>query len=92
MTASLRMHEQLACSASASVHLGWVVGGERLVAVKRLHPLHVASEAEIARVQEEARLAMRIDHPNVVATLGVVRGPAELLAAMEYVQIGRAHV
>lgn len=67
------------------MHLGWLVREERVVAVKRLHPLHIADEAGIARVRAEASLAMRVDHPNVVATIGVVRHPGELLAAMEYV-------
>ncbi len=80
----LRLHEQLA-SDGTSVHLGWLVRAARLVAVKRLHPLHLADEVGIACVRQEAQRAMRVDHPNVVATLGVVRHPGELLAAMEYV-------
>jgi serine/threonine protein kinase len=82
---SLRLHERLASSSSGAVHLGWLVRRDRLVAVKRLHPLHVAGAAEIARVREETRLAMSVDHVNIVATFGVVHHPAELLAAMEYV-------
>jgi serine/threonine protein kinase len=82
---SLRLHERLVSSGSTTVHLGWLVRRKRLVAVKRLHPLHVAGAAEIARVREEARLAMGVEHANVVATFGVVHRPAEMLAAMEYV-------
>ncbi|MDB5216208.1 MAG: hypothetical protein JWO86_4135 [Myxococcaceae bacterium] len=79
------MHERVAVGGTASVHLGWLVRAERVVAVKRLHPHHIADELAIARVREEARVAMSVDHPNVVATLGVVRHPGELLAALEYV-------
>ncbi|MDB4935658.1 MAG: serine/threonine protein kinase [Labilithrix sp.] len=78
----LHLHERLD---SASVHLGWLLRAGRLVAVKRLHPLHLADAAGIARVREEARIAMRVDHPNVVATLGVVHRSGESLAAMTYV-------
>ncbi len=78
------MHERLAVG-STSVHLGWLVSAEHLVAVKRLHPHHVADELAIARVREEARIAMSVHHPNVVSMLGLVRHPGELLAVFEYV-------
>lgn len=81
----LRLHEPLDAEGASSVHLGWLARAGRLVAVKRLHPIHVADELGIARVREHARFAMGFDHPNVVATLGVVRRPDEVFAAMEYV-------
>ena len=82
------MHERLsggAARGAEGVHLGWHVRGRRVIAVKRLHPLHVADELALARIHAEAGLAMRIDHANVVATLGVVRHAGELVVAMEYV-------
>jgi serine/threonine-protein kinase len=83
---ALRMHEPLgAPGALATMHLGWLVRGGRLVAVKRLHPLHGADEIGRARVREEARRAMSVDHPNVVVTLGIVHRAGETLAAMDYV-------
>ena len=43
------------------------------MAVKRLHP-HLASDPDfVTMILDEARLAARIVHPNVVATLDVVR-------------------
>lgn len=81
----VRLHERLDAPGASSVHLAWLVHAGRLVAVKRLHPVHVADELGIARVREHARVAMGVDHPNVVATLGVVRRPDEVFAAMEYV-------
>jgi len=84
----LRLHERLAARGAASttaVHLGWLVETARLVAVKRLHPLHVSDAAGVERVSEEARLAMDVDHPNVVPMLGVLRRPGEMVAAMDYV-------
>jgi len=48
-----------------------VAGFERLVAIKVLHP-HLAHEEEfISMFLDEARLAARIRHPNVVPTLDV---------------------
>ena len=81
----VRLHERIAMGTTSAVHFGWHVRGHRLVVVKRLHPQHVADEVAIAGVRDEARIAMRVDHPNVVATLGVVRHPGELLAVTEYV-------
>ncbi|HEY8076676.1 MAG TPA: protein kinase, partial [Labilithrix sp.] len=80
----LRLHEPFASGSTASIHFGWLAPA-RLVAVKRLHP-HVADdELVVARTVEHARLAMRVKHPNVVATLGIVQRRRELLCAMEYV-------
>ena len=46
-------------------------GFTRLVAIKRLHP-HLEAEEEFVRMfLDEARLAARIRHPNVVGTLDV---------------------
>ena len=60
-------------------------GGARNVAIKRLHP-HLATEEEfVTMFFDEARLAARIHHPNVVATLEVddVEG---LAIVMEYIE------
>jgi eukaryotic-like serine/threonine-protein kinase len=69
----LRLHDRFAVGATTSIHFGWLVR-DGLVCVKRMHPFSVATEG-----------AVRISHPNVVATYGIVRRPGELLAAMEYV-------
>jgi len=62
---------QLATGGMAAVFIAraqGVAGFERLVAVKVLHP-HLAHEEEfISMFLDEARLAARIRHPNVVAT------------------------
>jgi serine/threonine-protein kinase len=47
----------------------------------------IASEPEFAAMfLDEARLASRIEHPNVVATLDVVSEAGELFIVMEYVR------
>ena len=81
-----RLHERVAEPGTSSVHFAWLARQGRLVAAKRLHPEHVADAAGLARVREQVRLAMGVEHPNVVATLGMVRRPGEVFAAMEYVR------
>jgi serine/threonine protein kinase len=72
----------------ATVYLARVVGEggfERLVALKLMHP-HIANEPEfVAMFLDEARLAARIRHPNVVPTLAVERSADGLFLVLEYV-------
>src|SRR5688500_10243781 len=78
----------MAAGAMATVHLARLlgpVGFARTVAIKRLHP-HLAKDPDfVAMFLEEARLAARVRHPNVVATLDVVSDDGELFLVMEYV-------
>jgi serine/threonine-protein kinase len=80
--------EEIAAGGMATVHLGKLVGAggfSRIVAIKRLHP-QFAKDAEFsAMFIDEARVAARIHHPNVVQTLDVVNADKELLLVMEYV-------
>lgn len=82
------LHGKIAAGGMATVHLGSVVGAagfSRTVAIKRLHP-HMADEPEfVAMFLDEATLAARIRHPNVVSTLDVVQEGEELFLIMEYV-------
>lgn len=72
----------------ATVHLARLIGPvgfARTVAIKRLHP-HLAKDPDfVAMFLEEARLAARVRHPNVVPTLDVVSEDGELFLVMEYV-------
>src|SRR5258708_5092145 len=83
------LYGEIASGGMASVHLGRLVGDEgfaRTVAIKRLHA-HLAKNAEfVSMLRDEARLASRIRHPNVVATLDVARSDDDLVLVMEYVQ------
>jgi serine/threonine-protein kinase len=82
------IHGTIASGGMASVHFGRLTGPggfARTVAVKRMHP-HLAKDGEFAAMfVDEARLAARIRHPNVVATLDVLAVSDELLIVMEYV-------
>jgi eukaryotic-like serine/threonine-protein kinase len=81
--------DEIAAGGMASVHLGRLMGAvgfSRTVAIKRLHP-HLARDAEFSSMfLDEARLAARVRHPNVVAVLDVVHDAGELLLVMDYVQ------
>ena len=72
----------------ATVHIGRRLGAggfARLVAIKRLHP-HLAEEREVVHAfLDEARIAARVTHPNVVSIHDVVLDGDEVLLVMEYV-------
>ncbi|HEY8039200.1 MAG TPA: serine/threonine-protein kinase [Polyangiaceae bacterium] len=82
------LHHEIASGGMATVHVGRLlgpVGFARTVAIKRLHA-HMARNPEfVAMFLDEARLAARIRHPNVVSTLDVVATEGELFVVMEYV-------
>jgi serine/threonine-protein kinase len=72
----------------ATVHLGRLlgpVGFSRTVAIKRLHPYFARDPEFVAMFLDEARLAARIRHPNVVSTLDIVVLQGELFVVMDYV-------
>jgi serine/threonine-protein kinase len=72
----------------AAVHFGRLsgpVGFSRVVAIKRLHK-HLARDRDfVAMFMDEARLAARVRHPNVVQTVDVV-AEDEVFIVMEYIQ------
>jgi serine/threonine protein kinase len=82
------IYEAIASGGMACVHFGRFAGPAgfaRTVAVKRMLA-HLVNEPEfVAMFVDEARLAARIRHPNVVSTLDVLAAPDELLIVMEYV-------
>jgi eukaryotic-like serine/threonine-protein kinase len=82
------LHDEIASGGMGTVHLGRLQGGagfSRIVAIKRLNPL-LAKQAEFLRMfLDEARLAGRVRHPNVVPTSDVVEADGEVLLVMEYV-------
>jgi serine/threonine-protein kinase len=82
------LYGEIASGGMAVVHFGKLlgpVGFSRPVAIKRLHP-QLAREPNVrAMFIDEARLASRIRHPNVVPTLDVVTDGGDLSLVMEYV-------
>src|SRR5579859_2783215 len=85
---------EIASGGMAEVWLGHAksIGDfERRVAIKCCHP-HLRKDAEfVAMFLDEARLAAKIHHPNVVATLDVVDDPQALFLVMEYVEGATLH-
>src|ERR1700689_2650290 len=72
----------------ATVHVGRLlgpVGFARTIAIKRLHPQFAKDPEFVSMFLDEARLAARIQHPNVVPTLDVVASEGELFLVMDYV-------
>ena len=80
---------ELASGGMATVFLARLtgVGGfQRFVAIKRLHP-HLANEKEFVEMfLDEARIAARIHHPNVVPILEVGASPVGYYLVMEYIE------
>jgi tRNA A-37 threonylcarbamoyl transferase component Bud32 len=78
----------IAMGGMATVHFGRLLGPSgfsRTVVIKRLHAQY-ASDAEFATMfLDEARVAARIRHPNVVAVVDVAAEAGEILLVMEYV-------
>ncbi len=82
------IYQEIAAGGMATVHLGRLVGEggfSRTVAVKRLHPQFARDADFVDMFLDEARIAARIRHPNVVSTLDVVASQGALLLIMDYV-------
>ncbi len=83
------LYGELASGGMATVHIGRLlgpVGFARTIAIKRLHPQYAKDPEFVSMFLAEARLAARIQHPNVCATLDVVATQGELFLVMEYLQ------
>lgn len=83
------LFEPIAAGGMATVHLGRMMGPAgfvRVVAMKRMHPQYAKDPQFVAMFLDEARLAARIRHPNVVASTDVVAEDGELLIVMDYVE------
>lgn len=78
----------IASGGMATVHLARTLGEagfERLVAIKLMHA-HIASDPLfVGMFFDEAKLAARIRHPNVVATHDVQKSPAGVFLVMDYI-------
>ncbi len=83
------LFDEIAAGGMATVHLGRLVGPvgfTRTVAIKRLHS-HFAKDPDFsAGFVDEARLAARIHHPNVVPIIDVLAEDSELSLVMDYVE------
>jgi hypothetical protein len=79
---------QIGAGGMGVVLLGKLLGSagfERIVAIKRVHPLMVKDDKFLSMFRRELRLLARVRHPNVIAALDVAEVDHELLLVMEYV-------
>ena len=82
------IYDEIAAGGMATVHFGrsfGTAGFSHTVAIKRLHPQFAKDPDFAAMFLDEAHVAARIRHPNVIATLDVVGTDGELFIVMEYV-------
>ena len=85
----------LAAGGMATVHLARLVGSagfSRVVAAKRMHRDLLLDPEFKEMFLDEARLAARVVHPNVVPVLDVISYEGELLIVMDYVHGAALHV
>ncbi len=82
------LFEQFATGGMATVHFGRLDGAggfSRVVAIKKLLPHLVEDQEFTEMLLAEARLAARVRHPNVAATLDVVATKGDVLLVLDYV-------
>jgi len=88
-TGRYTLHAPIASGGMATVYLGQVLGAHgfsRVVAIKRILPSFARDPAFRAMFVDEARLASRVQHPNVVPILDVVDEGGDAMIVMEYVR------
>jgi eukaryotic-like serine/threonine-protein kinase len=82
------LSRSIARGGMAAVHLAKLHGDEgfsRVVAAKRLHEQFAEDDAFVRMFLEEARIASKIHHPNVVPVLDVLRSGGEVILIQDYV-------
>jgi eukaryotic-like serine/threonine-protein kinase len=82
------LFDEIASGGMASVHFGRLSGAggfSRMVAIKRLHQKFARDPEFVTMFLDEARLAARVRHLNVVSTLDVVASDGEVFLVMEYI-------
>src|SRR4051812_40869411 len=82
------LHAPIAKGGMAVVHLARILGPEgfsRVVAAKRLLPQYVEDEDFISMFLDEAKIASKIHHPNVVPVIDIVYSDREVILVQEYV-------
>ena len=91
MTARLGAYdisEPFASGGMATIHFARRRGAEgfaRTVAIKRLHPRFVRDPDYATMFLDEARLAAKLHHPNVVSALDAIFHEGELFLVMDWV-------
>ena len=82
------LHRQIARGGMATIHIARLMGDEgfnRIVAAKRLLPELAGDTQFVAMFMDEARIASKVHHPNVVSVLDLVTTADEVMLVQEYV-------
>jgi eukaryotic-like serine/threonine-protein kinase len=88
------LHRQIARGGMATIHIARLIGDvgfSRIVAAKRLLPEFAEDPEFVAMFLEEARIASKVHHRNVVPVLDVVTTGAEAILVQEYVHGAPLH-
>jgi serine/threonine protein kinase len=82
------LHRQIARGGMATIHIARLMGDEgfsRIVAAKRLLPEFAEDTEFVSMFMDEARIASKVHHPNVVPVLDVFAEAGDLGLVMELV-------
>ncbi|ACY47409.1 serine/threonine-protein kinase [Rhodothermus marinus] len=82
----LQPFAELASGPTATVYKAYQASLDRFVLLKILRPELAEDEAFVQRFEEEARLAARVQHPNVVAVYAFGREGPHVYFATEFVE------
>ncbi len=82
------LHAPIARGGMATIYIARLTGAEgftRIVAAKRLHPELLDDTEFVAMLLDEARIASRLRHPNVVPVVDAIMTGTEIVLVQEYV-------
>src|SRR5262249_27669242 len=88
------LHRQIARGGMATIHIARLMGDagfSRIVAAKRLLPEFAEDSEFVAMFLDEARVASKVHHPNVVPVLDVVATEDDVILVQEYVRGAPLH-
>jgi len=88
------LHRQIARGGMATIHIARLMGDEgfsRIVAAKRLLPEFAQDTEFVAMFLDEARIASKVHHRNVVPVLDVVTAMDEVVLVQEYIHGAPLH-
>ena len=89
------LHRQIARGGMATIHIARLMGDEgfsRIVAAKRLLPEFAEDTEFVSMFMDEARIASKVHHPNVVPVLDLVTTSDEVMLVQEYVHGVPLHI
>jgi serine/threonine-protein kinase len=82
------LYAPIARGGMATIHIARLVGDDgfsRIVAAKRLHPQFTEDTDFVEMFRDEAEIASRVRHPNVVPVLDIVLDGDDVVLVQEYV-------